>query len=315
MAERPGRRNPRTRLARVRSAERITPHMIRIVLGGPGLADFTAGEYTDHYIKLLFPPAGVTYPEPFDLQQIREALPRDQWPRMRTYTVRRWDAEARELTVDVVHHGDHGLAGPWAARAQPGDEIRFAGPGGAYAPAPSADWHLLAGDESALPAIAASLEKLAPGARAHVFIEVGNPAEEQKLETSADASITWLHRRDTPVGEALVRAVTDLTFPPGTPHAFVHGEAGFVKDLRRVLLIDRAVPRDRLSISGYWRLGHDEDAWQATKRDWNRRAEADQDSATPRPRSVGGVAGGEVGEGAEGQRGGLGGAGHVDRGQ
>lgn len=261
----------------MRSVERVTPHMIRLVVGGPGLGDFSADQYTDHYIKLLFPAAGVTYPEPFDLQQIREQLPRDKWPSMRTYTVRRWDAGNRELTIDVVHHGDEGLAGPWAAQVQPGDDVHFTGPGGGYAPDPDADWHLLAGDESALPAIAASLERLPAGARAHVFIEVSGPGEEQKLETSGDASITWLHRDGSPPGDALVRAVTGLEFPSGTPQAFVHGEAGSVKELRRFLLRERGVPRDRVSISGYWRLGQDEDGWQAGKREWNRQVEEEQD--------------------------------------
>jgi len=252
--------------------------MTRIVLGGDGLAGFAAGEYTDHYVKLLFPAEGVTYPEPFDLRRIREELPREQWPRMRTYTVRRWDPAARELTVDVVLHGDEGLAGPWAMRVRPGDDLRFAGPGGGYSPAEDADWHLLAGDESALPAIAASVERLPKGARAHVFIEVAGPEEELKLETPGDATVTWLHRGGARVGDALVQAVTELEFPPGDVHAFVHGEAGFVKELRRLLLKERGVPRERLSISGYWRLGHDEDRWQATKRDWNRQVEEEQGS-------------------------------------
>ncbi|RAY12875.1 siderophore-interacting protein [Actinomadura craniellae] len=281
MAERPQRRSPQALLGRVQRTERITPHLIRVVLGGPGLAGFTAGEYTDHYIKLLFPPAGVTYPEPFDIQRIRAELPRDQWPRMRTYTVRNWDAEAGELTIDVIYHGAEGLAGPWAANARPGDEIRFIGPGGAYAPDPAADWHLLAGDESALPAIAAALEELPPGAPAHVFIEIGDPGEEQELHTPGDASITWLPRDGAPVGKELVRAVTDLDFPAGTVHAFVHGEAGFVKDLRRLLRVDRGVPRERLSISGYWRLGHDEDGWQASKQEWNQQVEREQEPGTP----------------------------------
>jgi NADPH-dependent ferric siderophore reductase len=255
--------------------------MIRIVLGGPGLADFTAGEYTDHYIKLLFPPDGVTYPEPFDLEQIRTELPRARWPRMRTYTVRQWEPQRRELTIDVVYHGDEGIAGPWAARAQPGDEIRFSGPGGAYVPAPDAGWHLLAGDESALPAIAASLERLPSTARAHAFIEVSGPEEEQKLQTPGDVAITWLHRGSAPVGEALVRAVSALDFPPGAVLAFVHGEAGFVKELRRLLFVERGIARQGQSLSGYWRTGHDEDAWQATKRDWNTAVEREQDS--PRP--------------------------------
>ncbi len=273
---RPERRPSRVTLARVQRVERITPRMIRIVLDGPGLDGFPAGQYTDHYVKLLFPVEGADYPEPFDLQRIRAELPREQWPRMRTYTVRRWDATSGELTVDVVVHGDEGLAGPWAARVRPGDEIRFGGPGGGYAPSPDVDWHLLAGDESALPAIAAAVERLAPGARAHVFVEVHGPEEEQKLDTPGDVTVTWLHRGEAAVGAALVRAVTDLDFPPGAVQAFVHGEAGFVRDLRRLLLVERGVPRDRVSISGYWRLGHDEDRWQATKRDWNRQVEEEQ---------------------------------------
>jgi len=251
--------------------------MTRVVLGGDGLAGFSAGEFTDHYVKLQFPVEGVTYPEPFDLQRIRAELPPEQWPRTRTYTVRRWDAAARELTVDVVLHGDEGVAGPWAMRAQPGDDVHFMGPGGGYAPSADADWHLLAGDESAVPAIAASLERLPAGAVAHVFIEVTGPDDELKLETPAEATVTWLHRGAGRVGEVLVPAVADLAFPPGDVQAFVHGEAGFVKELRRHLLSDRGVARERLSISGYWRLGHDEDRWQATKREWNRQVEEEQD--------------------------------------
>jgi NADPH-dependent ferric siderophore reductase len=277
MAERSGRGSPSLTVGQVDRVERLTPHMTRIVLGGDGLAGFGAGEFTDHYVKLLFPVEGVAYPEPFDLQRIREDLPREHWPRMRTYTVRRWDPRLRELTVDIVLHGDEGLAGPWAMRARPGDVVRFAGPGGGYTPDADAAWHLLAGDESAVPAIAASVERLPAGARAHVFIEVAGPDEELKLETPGDATVTWLHRGGGRVGDALVQAVTDLEFPAGDVHAFVHGEAGFVKELRRLLLRERGVPRERLSISGYWRLGHDEDRWQSTKRDWNRAVEAEQD--------------------------------------
>ncbi|WP_248964502.1 siderophore-interacting protein [Sphaerisporangium perillae] len=278
MAERPGRRNPQITHAQVQRVERLTPHMIRVVLGGPGLAGFTAGQYTDHYIKLLFPAEGVTYPEPFDLQHIRAEFPREQWPRMRTYTVRRWNAEERELSVDFVYHGPEGLAGPWVASVQPGDEVRFTGPGGAYAPDSAADWHLLAGDESALPAISAALERLPQDARAHAFIEVSGPEEEQKLESPGNVSITWLHRGDARVGDALVRAIRDLDFPSGELQAFVHGEAGFVKELRRLLRVELGVPRERLSISGYWRIGQDEDIWQATKRDWNRQVEEEQET-------------------------------------
>ncbi|TXC93496.1 siderophore-interacting protein [Streptomyces sp. ISID311] len=277
-AERPSRKKPTVHRARVRRTERLTPHMVRVVLGGEESAEFTAGEFSDHYIKLLFPVPGVQYPEPFDIAQIRADFPRNRWPRTRTYTVRAWDADSRELTVDFVVHGDEGLAGPWAAAAQPGDEILFLGPGGAYVPDGDADWHLLAGDESALPAIAASLARMPSGVPVHAFIEVAGPQERQELAAPAGAEIHWLYRGDAPVGRELVSAVSALEFPAGEVQAFVHGEAGFVKELRRLLRVERNVPREALSISGYWRAGHDEDGWQASKRDWNQQVEAEQES-------------------------------------
>ncbi|MGW0906506.1 siderophore-interacting protein [Streptomyces sp. NPDC002853] len=276
MAERPARKAPKAHIAQVVRTERLTPHMQRVVLGGEGLSEFTVGDSTDHYVKLLFGAEGVTYPEPFDMQRIREEFPRDQWPVTRTYTVRSWDPATRELAIDFVVHGDEGLAGPWAKDVQPGATIRFLGPGGGYAPDADADWHLLAGDESALPAIAASLEALPEGAKAYAFVEVAAADEEQKISSVAD--IVWLHRGQRPVGEALVEAVRSLDFPAGDVHAFVHGEAGFVKELRRYLRMERQVPRERLSVSGYWRLGDNEDGWQASKRDWNAAVEAEQES-------------------------------------
>ncbi|WP_433548450.1 siderophore-interacting protein [Streptomyces sp. CA-294286] len=277
MAERPARKAPRAHEATVVRTERITPHMVRVVLGGEALAALGADEFTDHYVKVLFPVPGVTYPEPFDMARIREEFPAEQWPVNRTYTVRSWDAGTRELAIDFVVHGDEGLAGPWAARVQPGETVRFLGPGGGYAPDPAADWHLLVGDESALPAIAASLERMPRGAVVHAFIEVQDAAEEQKIVTPDGVSVTWLHRDGRPVGEQLVAAVRDLDFPSGDVHAFVHGEAGFVKELRRHLRIDREIPRERLSISGYWRQGQDDDAWRAVKREWNEQVEREQE--------------------------------------
>ncbi|MFC9588096.1 siderophore-interacting protein [Streptomyces yangpuensis] len=270
MSDKPTRNRSSVHRGRVLRTERVTPHMIRVVLGGEGLESFAAEEYTDHYVKLIFPLEGVQYPEPFDIAAIRQEFPREQWPKTRTYTVRHWDPEAVELTVDFVHHGDTGLAGPWAARAEPGQEIHFIGPGGGYAPSEQADWHLLAGDESALPAIGASLEALPAGAVAKAFIEVSGPEEEQEFRTRAEAEIVWLHRGERPIGDALHEAVSASEFPDGTVHAFVHGEAHFVKALRHHLRIERGLDRDQLSISGYWRRGVDEDGWQTSKSEWNR---------------------------------------------
>ncbi|MEV4831203.1 siderophore-interacting protein [Micromonospora sp. CA-248260] len=262
--------------ARVVRVGRPTPHLVRLVLGGEELTGLPVGEFTDHYVKLVFPPEGVDLPRPLDLTAIKQELPREQWPRLRAYTVRAWDAAAGELTIDVVHHGDEGLAGPWAARLRPGDEVLFTGPGGAYAPDPTADWHLLVGDESALPAIGAALERLPEGAPAVVLVEIADPADEQSLPSPGAVALTWLHRAGRPVGEALVAAVRELEFPPGRVHAFVHGEATFVKELRRLLRVERNVPRADLSISGYWRQGMDDEGWRSTKPDWNRQVEAEE---------------------------------------
>ncbi|GAA2646616.1 siderophore-interacting protein [Nonomuraea recticatena] len=255
--------------------ERLTPHMVRVVFGGEGLARFAIEGLTDHYVKLVFPCEGVDLPTPFTMAGCRESMPREHWPRLRTYTVRVWDPAARELTIDFVVHGDEGLAGPWAEAARPGDELYLLGPGGGYAPSPDADWHLLAGDESALPAIAASLEALPSGATARVFIEVEGPEEEQKL----DVPVVYVHRQGGPRGDRLVEAVRGLDFPSGRVHAFVHGEAACVKELRRFLRVEKEIPLDQLSISGYWRLGVDDEGWRSVKKDWNRQVEAEESAA------------------------------------
>ncbi|NUU21865.1 MAG: siderophore-interacting protein, partial [Streptomycetaceae bacterium] len=218
----------------VREARWITPHMVRVTAGGDGFAKFLDNGFTDRYVKVLFPKPGVAYPEPLDMQAVRADLPREQWPATRTYTVREINAPARELSIDFVYHGDEGLAGPWAANARPGDRLLLLGPGGAYAPGADADWHLFVGDESALPAIGASLARVPEGVPVRALIEVASPEEEQEFTTPGDARITWLHRANGSPG--LPDALRALEFPPGRVQAFVHGEADTVKAMRRHLL-------------------------------------------------------------------------------
>ncbi|WP_020666227.1 siderophore-interacting protein [Amycolatopsis nigrescens] len=262
MADTPARKARPVITLRVLRTEQLTPHMIRVVAGGEGLSTFTPNGFTDAYVKLLFKVPGVTYPEPFDMETVRAELPREQWPKTRTYTVRYYDQRAGELAIDFVYHGDEGLAGPWAVAAKPGDELLLLGPGGAYAPQDDTDWHLLVGDEAGLPAIGAALEAVPAGAPVRALILVEDASEEQMLSTKGDAQITWLHRS---AGADLVAAVRELEFGDGVVQAFVHGEAGFVKELRRHLLTERGMPKELLSISGYWRRGKDEDGWQAEK--------------------------------------------------
>jgi NADPH-dependent ferric siderophore reductase len=266
----------------VQTVEELTPHMVRVVLGGEELTDFAiSGAFTDHYVKLQLPAPGAPYDATADYDEVRERLPREQWPRTRTYTVRAWDPARALLSIDFVHHGDEGVAGPWAAAARPGDALQLrATAGGAYAPDPDAGWHLMAGDSSVIPAISASLARIAAGVPAHVFLEVDDAREQQPLESPGELHVTWLHRderreRGDGVEEPLLEAVRALAFPAGAVHGFVHGEAGAVRALRRHLLVDRGVPREALSVSGYWKRSRTEEGWREDRPEWNRQVEED----------------------------------------
>lgn len=227
--------------------ERLTPHMVRVVLGGPGLAEVADLPWTDEYVKLV--------------------LPGPDGPVMRSYTVRAWDPVAREMTIDLVVHGDAGVAGPWAATVGVGAQVLLRGQGGDFVPDPSCDALLLVGDESALPAILRALEAVPAGLAAHAFVEVSSADERQPVPEQPGVHVTWVQRGET-WGGALVRAVRDAELPAGRLQAFVHGEAGVVRELRRHVRADRGVTREDLSASGYWRLGVDDEGWRASKGEW-----------------------------------------------
>lgn len=260
----------------------LSPHLVRLELTGPGgrsLSSFPMNEFADAYVKVVLPPRGVTLPWPYDVDYVRQTRPPQEWPVMRTYTVRAFDGD--RLTLDVVVHGDDGVAGPWARDVEPGgigSLVQVRGPGGAYQPDPDADHHLLVGDASALPAIAVALERLPLGASADVVIEVADSLEEIDLPSPADVRLRWIHTAcsDLPPGEELVDVVTGIELPDGEVQAFVHGEAGWVRTLRTHLRFERGIPRERLSISGYWRRGANDEQWREGKRAWNESVEAEE---------------------------------------
>lgn len=269
MTETPARRlsKPWCTLEVLRT-ERVSEHMVRVHAGGPGFAGFVLNDFTDRYVKIAFPRPGVTYPEPFDPAWAQENLSPAEQPVTRTYTIRHVDMDAQELSIDFVVHGDEGLAGPWAARAVAGDRFTFRGPGGGYSPSPDAGWHLLLGDDSALPAVSAALEALPADARGLALIEVDTEADVQELTVPAGVELSWRFRQGVPAGEstALLDAVTAAEFPEGKVQAFVHGERGLVKALRDELIKRRGLDRKDLSISGYWAYGRVEDQFQAEKK-------------------------------------------------
>lgn len=253
--------------AQVTETRWLTPGMVRIELGGGDLDGFEMPDATDTYINIALPPAGAPYGPVFDPAEVRREQPQELWPARRRYTIRDWDPERRRLQVDFVVHGDSGVAGPWAARARVGDVLVFEGPGSGYRPDPEADWHLLVGDESALPAIAASLAAVPAGAPAIVRLVCDGPDCEVELPTAARADVAWLHRRgDDGDGGLLPAAVRELEFPAGRVHAFVHGEADQIREIRRHLLADRGLARSDMSCSPYWRHDMTDEAWRQVKR-------------------------------------------------
>ncbi len=237
-------------LLTVTSREQVTPGMVRLHFSGD-LAAFADSAFTDRYVKLVFG----------DVAELETG----GRPTLRTYTAIAPDVAAGTLAIDFVVHGDEGVAGPWAANAEPGDSIHVRGPGGAYAPDPAADWHLFAGDEAAIPAIRQALATLADDATGAVVLQVDGPAYEQDVACPADVELTWLHRSD-PSHPGLADAVKALPWREGRVHAFVHGEGQAVmKEIRPYLYAERAVPRADVSISAYWKQGRTEETFREWK--------------------------------------------------
>lgn len=253
-------------LLTVTSTEWVTPAIKRIRFRSDDLSAFDGSAFTDRYVKLVFPKPGVSYPDPIDVRALRGTIPAEHLPDVRTYTALFPDPAGGTLAIDFVVHGDEGVAGPWAATAEPGDTLIANGPGGAYAPDPAADWHLLVGDESALPAITAALEVLPPDAVARVVLHLQESGHEPELPLTADTEVISVYRTIDGDDGALLAALRRLDWPDGTVHAFVHGEAQEVMHgIRPYLLKERGLDRSQVSISGYWRRGRTEDGFRAWK--------------------------------------------------
>ncbi|MFE2944172.1 siderophore-interacting protein [Streptomyces sp. NPDC059255] len=281
------------RTVEVTGVRRISPHMTRVTFGGPGLAGFSlAGP--DQQVKLYFPRPGQRVPrlpEPgTDGDVMRwygafQAIPEEERPWARSYTVRAHDPLRATIDIDFVLHGreddgagpgpgeaapgiEEAVRGPgetvrgpataWARSAVPGAVLGMFGPSAYFAtpvPVGTTDWMLLAGDETALPAIGTLIEALPEGARATAFVEVADAAEEQRFTTAGTVTVHWLHRGAAPAGsgDALLSAVRAAAFPEGSVLAWLGGEAGAVRALRRHLVDERGVGRRSVHFAGYWR--------------------------------------------------------------
>jgi NADPH-dependent ferric siderophore reductase len=221
--------------------------MARITVAAP--EDFVSAG-TDENVMLYLYERGAELPEPLTLESARAAMSRVR-PYMRSYTIRRHDPVAKEMDFDFVLHGDHGPASKWASNAQPGDEVIFVGPSPAYRPDLDADWHLLIGDETTIPAVGAIISAL-PSATIRAFVEIEDAAEEQ------DLSVTWVHRDGVPAGssEPLVKALATAEFPAGVPAVWAAGERQVMQAVRDHLVSHHGIDRARIRPATYWRLGH-----------------------------------------------------------
>lgn len=250
----PGKKKQRPlRHGVVTAKETVSPNLVRLTVRCPELAngEIEIPEASDSYVKIAMTDA--------DGDRV-----------LRTYTVRRWLPETAELQLDFVIHGDQGLAGPWAREVEVGAELEFHGPGGTWHPDTSSDRiaHLLVGDLAALPAIEVALERIPDGHRGLVVLAVDHAEDVRELETTLP--VEWI------VEDSLLAAqrrafevVTTWGQPEDTElEVFVHGEAAFVREVRRHVRVDRGVPKHRQSVSGYWKAGSDDRQWREQKRAW-----------------------------------------------
>jgi NADPH-dependent ferric siderophore reductase len=243
--------------ATVTEVHDLSPHLRGVRLASPDWAGFPFG-VPDQWVKLFFPLEGQRLPEvptgP-DWYPTYKALPDDRRPPMRTYTVRRSNAAAGWVDIDMVLHGDSGPGSRWASRAAVGDQLGIFGPGGVFWPPRDAEWAVVLGDETALPAMAAICEQ-ETAIPVQAFIEVGSAVDEVAIEPGPLHRVTWLPRqRDA----GLVDALRGWNVPAGPGFAWLAGEAGVVKEMRRHLVRERRFPKERIRFVGYWRRGFTED--------------------------------------------------------
>lgn len=250
--------------ATVARTRRLSPHVTRITFTGADLSDFI-WDGPDQRVKVFLPPPGHEVPQvptgddwyPRYLQ-----LPDEIRPIMRTYTICGHRPERNEVDIDFVLHTDcSGPASAWAATAEVGDHVGIYGPYADYDPVPGADWQLIVGDDTALPAITGILESLPAGTVARAFIEVFGPDEERQFDTKGTVEVTWLHRgaEATDRNSLLTDAITAANLPPGRPYVWLAAEASAVKSLRRHLVNERGYDRADIYFAGYWRYGRSED--------------------------------------------------------
>ena len=246
----------RRRILTVQHVEELSPAMRRIVLGGPDLeSDFPFRSMApgDH-VKVFFPdPATGVLTVPHIDEHGMVPDPNGPTPIHRDYTVRAFDPAAGTLTIDFVVHR-HGVAGVWADRARPGDELGVLGPRGSHHFPDDYPWYVLAADATAVPALSRWIEELPAEARGVAIVEIDDADERQELVGDAGIEVRYLYR--TPDGGSrLERALRELSLPTEDYFVWAAGEAGMLKGIRRYFRTELGRPKETVHVDGYWRRG------------------------------------------------------------
>ena len=247
----------------VKSVNTLTPNMQRIVMTGEDLSQFP-WDSEGGYIKLVFPaPDEIALPS---VEDIETGAP----IQLRTYTIRGFDSESLEITVDLVLHDrpDHtGPAANWAKHAVVGDRMVIYGPGNVKPLNHNADWFLLAGDMTALPAISCQLESMPADANGFVILEINNEADKQSLSKPEGMEIIWvINPHADQENTVLSDAVKSVPWLEGKPSIWAACEFSNMRLLRAYFKKDKQVTREHLYVSSYWKMGQTEDKHKIAKR-------------------------------------------------
>lgn len=245
-------------LADVVRAERISPHFVRVTLGGADLADWRHLGF-DQWFRLAVPTTDETrfdnLSERFGMGGYLKylTLPKSTRPVIRNYTVREYRPETGELDIDFVVHGEDGVAGPWAASLPTGQPVALIDQGCGYRDPPASEV-VLVGDESAMPAILGILRDMDRGTRGTAIIEIPDTADAQETYAPIGMDVRWVVRgvRDR-VGDRALAELHGLGPVAPTAYAFAAGESKLATGARRHL-VAQGVPKDRITFCGYWKL-------------------------------------------------------------
>lgn len=257
----------RFRSLEVIRTERITPHMMRVTLGGPEIASFISlGADDDIRMQLPVDFSRTPLPPVIEFNPWRLVYPEGApEAESRAYTIRSLNHEAGEMVLDMVLHGE-GLATRWAEQARPGHVVTVAGPWGSRRIEGTFAHYLLLGDETALPAIGRTVEGLPAGANVTVLVEVASLDDAQSWSVADRVTINsrWLVRgpKDRPGRNSLLLdAIASMVEPAGPCFVFGAGESSTLREVRRYIVANWRVDRKHLNLAGYWKREDDHDDW------------------------------------------------------